>query len=389
MRHGSCGIVNAGILEPSRQPLGPYLVSNARQFGTHVAAHQVPRRILNGVARRAERFAIQARSGGWIGVRRRLNAGRGSIARLWRAGAHQIRRDVAGIRVAELVIGHRRRCRECLGVFEPAINPLACRLVGDVRKRRRMIRGHDLASVGQRDSVAVDAAVARQHGSAQVELRCSGQRILVALAAAGLNVTRGQDRFLAGAFAVVRFGNRGGRALPAMADDATESVQCVRNCRVFAEGLLTHVAKTGLIQSQVAGGAAVNDAQIRQPYLMNARLESAAQADSISAIADQSEVATLIAMPLAEVLLCRRDRKRQQQAQADNAECPHRIAEQRLPRRGKRFLQELHLTPPGPYPGPAWAAEPCAYSGEHNEFKEKPRHDPVSQRLQGQITTQP
>ena len=52
------------------------------EYWDHVAAHKVARRILNGVARRAERFAIQAR------VRRldrRLtagcNAGGGNIAR--------------------------------------------------------------------------------------------------------------------------------------------------------------------------------------------------------------------------------------------------------------------------------------------------------------------
>ena len=95
-----------------------------------------------------------------------------------------------------------------------------------------------LVPSGQLDGVAVDAAVARQHGSAQVELRCSGQRILVALAAAGLNVARRQDRFFAGSFAVVRLCNRGGSALPAMADDASESVQRMRNYRVFAERLL-------------------------------------------------------------------------------------------------------------------------------------------------------
>jgi hypothetical protein len=82
----------------------------------------------------------------------------------------------------------------------------------------------------------------------------------VALAAAGLNVSRGQNRFLAGPLAVVRLGNRSGSALPAMADDATESVERMWNYRVFAEGLPIYVGKTGLVQSQVARGAAVDDA---------------------------------------------------------------------------------------------------------------------------------
>jgi hypothetical protein len=76
-------------------------------------------------------------------------------------------------------------------------------------------------------------------------------------------------------------------ALAAMADHAAESIERVRNCRMLAEGLLIYVGKTGFVQSQVAGGAAVDDAQFRQPDLMNAGLESAAQADGISAIANQ------------------------------------------------------------------------------------------------------
>jgi hypothetical protein len=123
-----------------------------------------------------------------------------------------------------------------------------------------MIRGHHFGTVWQRNGMAVDTTVSRQDPSAQVELRCAGQCILVALAAAGLNVSRGQNRFLAGTFAVVRFGNRSGRALPAMADDATESIDRVWNYRVFSEWLLIYVGKTGLVQSQVARSAAVDDA---------------------------------------------------------------------------------------------------------------------------------
>ena len=84
----------------------------------------------------------------------------------------------------------------------------------------------------------------------------------------------------------------------------------------------------------MAGGAAIHDAEFRQPYLVNAGLQAAAQADCIAAIADQREVFALITVPLAEVILCRRDGQSQQQDEADNAECPHRIAEQRSPRGG-------------------------------------------------------
>jgi hypothetical protein len=39
-------------------------------------------------------------------------------------------------------------------------------------------------------------------------------------------------------------------------------------------------------------------------------------------------------MPLTEVFLCRRNGKRQQQGQADNAEGPYRVAEEGMARRG-------------------------------------------------------
>ena len=158
---------------------------------------------------------------------------------------------------------------------------------------------------------------------------------------------------------------------------------CLRNgCCVTSERLASFSPRW-----QVC--AAIHDAQLRQPDLVNARLHAAAQTYRIAAIADQRDVFALITMPLAEVILCRRDGQCQQKDQADKAECPHRIAEQRLPRRGKIFSDRSHLTPPGRNPGPAWAAEPCADSSEHNQFKKKPRHDPVSQRLQGQVAAQP
>src|SRR5271165_6090152 len=102
----------------------------------------------------------------------------------------------------------------------------------------------------------------------------------------------------------------------------------MRNDRVFAERLLRHVPKAGFIESKVAGGAAVDDAQFRQPDLMNARLEPATQAHGISAIVDQRQVVPLIVMPLAKVLLGGSNRESQQQDYTDNAECPHRVAEE-------------------------------------------------------------
>ena len=55
----------------------------------------------------------------------------------------------------------------------------------------------------------------------------------------------------------------------------------MRNSRVFAEGRLMYVTKTSFIQSEVARRQRVDDAQIGQPYLVNARLKSTLQADGI------------------------------------------------------------------------------------------------------------
>lgn len=175
-----------------------------------------------------------------------------------------------------------------------------------------MIGGRNFCAVGSRDGVAVDTAVARQHGSAKVELRCSGQRILMALAAACFNVTRGQYRLFPGSFAVMRFDDGGGRSLASMADDTTKSIDRVRNGGMLTEGLPIHIAKTRFIQPQVTGRAAIDDTEFRKPYLMQARLEATTQADSISAIVDQSEVMTLVATPLGEMVLGRGNGKRQQ-----------------------------------------------------------------------------
>ena len=68
----------------------------------------------------------------------------------------------------------------------------------------------------------MNAAIAREQISAEVELGRSGHRVLVALAASGFNVARGQNGFFTGTFAVVRLDHSGCLALASMANDATE-----------------------------------------------------------------------------------------------------------------------------------------------------------------------
>jgi hypothetical protein len=111
---------------------------------------------------------------------------------------------------------------------------------------------------------------------------------------------------------MVRFRNRGGLSLAPVTDYATESIHWVRNYGMLPKRLLIDIRKTRFLQPQVARGAAVNDAKFRQPDLMDARLEAPAQTDGISAIVDQRKVFALKAMPLAEMLLRRRNCQRQQ-----------------------------------------------------------------------------
>jgi uncharacterized membrane protein len=93
--------------------------------------------------------------------------------------------------------------------------------------------------------------------------------------------------------------------LSAMADDASKPVERVWNRGVLPEGLLIHVAETGLVQSKVARCAAVNDSQFRKPDLMNARLEATSKAQGIAAITNHSEIMALVTVPLTEMFLRR------------------------------------------------------------------------------------
>ena len=125
MRHGRCGVVDARVCEPCIEPLGFSLVADARKFGADVAADEIARGVLHGVAGSAERLAIEAWSGGGIGLCDRLNCRRRCIAGLRCAGADQVGRDIARVRIAELVIGHGRRCGVGLRILEPGIDPFA------------------------------------------------------------------------------------------------------------------------------------------------------------------------------------------------------------------------------------------------------------------------
>src|SRR5579864_1054711 len=47
-------------------------------------------------------------------------------------------------------------------------------------------------------------------------------------------------------------------------------------------------------------------------------------------------------------------------------------------------ISSAGMSPPGPYPGPAWATEERAHSGEANRDRNEPGHDPPRERLGSQ-----
>src|ERR1700738_1147688 len=102
---------------------------------------------------------------------------------------------------------------------------------------------------------------------------------------------------------------------------------------------------------------------------MDSRLKTAAQRYGVSAVVDYRQVLALIAAPRGKVILRGGNGKREQQHYADHSECPHCVAKKRMPCRGEKLSNRLHLTPPRKDPGPSRAAEPCAHSSEHDQFE--------------------
>ena len=116
----------------------------------------------------------------------------------------------------------------------------------------------------------------------------------MALPAGRLDVACRQDRLLPRQRAAVGFLDGGRRALPTMTHDAAELVERVRNNRMLAERLGADIGKTRFFQSDVAGGAAIDDSELRQPDLLDSVVvvEVALQCDRVSPAA-QSAIDTV------------------------------------------------------------------------------------------------
>ena len=243
VRHGRRRVVGAWIVEPCLQPLWFGLVADAGEFGAYVATDEVSCGVGDGVACGAKGFTVETGTGGGIDG---FGGGGDELCGVSGVGCAAVDQeggDVAGIRITELVVRHGGGGSVGLGVLDPAKDPLAGGFVGEVDEGGRIVGGGDGGSTGEVDGVTADAAVAGEGFTAAVELPCSDEGVLVALAAAGLDVARGEDRVFAGAVAVVGLDDGGGGTLAAMAGDAAVVFERVGDGGMFAEGLVGDVSK--------------------------------------------------------------------------------------------------------------------------------------------------
>ena len=136
----------------------------------------------------------------------------------------------------------------------------------------------------------------------------------MALPAGRLDVACRQDGLLPGQRTAVRFLDGGRGALPTVAHHAAKLVKRVRDYRMPAERLGADIGKTGFFQSDVAGGAAIDDSELRKPDLLDAVVfvEVALQGYRVSTGLNQREILLLIVTPFAEVILGRCNGQRNQ-----------------------------------------------------------------------------
>ena len=111
----------------------------------------------------------------------------------------------------------------------------------------------------------------------------------MALPAGRLDIACRQDRLLPGQRTAVGFLDGSRRALPTVTHDAAELVERVRNNRMLAKQQGADIGKTRFLQSNVAGGAAIDDSELRKPDLLDSVVvvEVALQCDRVSPARNQ------------------------------------------------------------------------------------------------------
>ena len=136
----------------------------------------------------------------------------------------------------------------------------------------------------------------------------------MALSARRLDISCGQDRLLPGERAAVGFLDCGRGALSAVTHHTAELVERMRDHRMATERLSADIFKAGFFQSDVAGGAAIYDSELRQPDLLDPIVfaKVALQGYRFSATCNQRQILLLIVTPFTEVILGWRDGHRNQ-----------------------------------------------------------------------------
>src|SRR5215469_15005686 len=164
---------------------------------------------------------------------------------------------------------------------------------------------------------------------------------------------------------------------------------------MLAEGL-SGSSYQRAVEIQVTGFAAVDDAQLGNPYLANAYVKITDQGAGL-AVGGQLEVRLLVMAPVAEIILRRRNCQRDQQEQAHHAKGGKLAARGTASHQTRlivcvhpslsMFIQvAAHSTSPGNYPRPARAAEKCAHCSKQNQLHHEPRHKPEGERAAGKPT---
>ena len=127
----------------------------------------------------------------------------------------------------------------------------------------------------------------------------------MALPARRLDVACRQDRLLPGQRAAVRFLDGGRGALPTVAHHATELVKGMRNYRMAAERLgNVGIGQARFFRSDVAGGAAIDDSELRKPDLLGVVVfvKVPLQCYRVSTGLNQRKILLLIVTPFTEVI---------------------------------------------------------------------------------------
>jgi hypothetical protein len=95
-----------------------------------------------------------------------------------------------------------------------------------------------------------------------------------------------------------------------MTHHATELVQRMRDYWMRPKWLGADIGKTGFFQSDVTGGAAIDDSELRKPYLLQPTVEVAPQRHRVSSRPHQRQIPLLVVAPFTEVILRRRNGQR-------------------------------------------------------------------------------